>query len=262
MKSDICSFPLCLNTRKHNSLCARHYIRLNLSAKCTRTETCLRQKISGSLYCKHHRLRRCSKVKHTLLTRNKTDEKRRKLTIILKIEKGPCVDCGENNVQVMEFDHLHNKIRAVSQMSSIQMRSEANKCVMRCRRCHHIKTAQSHQNRNTFNNKYRIRNKNYVDAVKNDIGGCVLCGWFQDGLGLSALEFDHLIHSQKFSSISEMVRSPSSIENIQKEIDKCQLLCSNCHHIKTNKERCITLYKDYEHLILAQQPASHYQNQQ
>lgn len=56
------------------------------------------------------------------------------------------------------------------------------------------------------------------------------------------LEFDHL--ENKEIEISKMVRDKRRIEEIQKEIDKCQVLCANCHRRKTAKD--FGWYKDLD----------------
>ena len=48
------------------------------------------------------------------------------------------------------------------------------------------------------------------------------------------LEFDHL--EDKRADISALIRSACSWELVQREIAKCQILCSNCHKRKTHKE--------------------------
>jgi len=57
------------------------------------------------------------------------------------------------------------------------------------------------------------------------------------GTGLSSaqfLEFHHL-HSKEMA-ISEMVTRITSIERLEEELKKCQVLCSNCHRRLTAKE--------------------------
>jgi 5-methylcytosine-specific restriction endonuclease McrA len=60
---------------------------------------------------------------------------------------------------------------------------------------------------------------------------CVECGESDP----MVLEFDHL--GEKDSTIAKMVVSGTSIATIQREIDKCQVLCANCHRRKTTQER-------------------------
>ncbi len=62
--------------------------------------------------------------------------------------KHPCVDCGETDPRVLEFDHKGErpKFRAVSQLirsqcSLVKVQEEINKCEVRCANCHRRKTA-------------------------------------------------------------------------------------------------------------------------
>ena len=54
----------------------------------------------------------------------------------------------------------------------------------------------------------------------------------------STIDFHHKRESEKEMSISKMVSEGYSKERIKKEIEKCQILCSNCHrklHWEKNK---------------------------
>ena len=58
----------------------------------------------------------------------------------------PCVDCGETDPRVLDFDHLTDKERNISQMLSegsgiSKIREEIDKCAVRCANCHRRKTA-------------------------------------------------------------------------------------------------------------------------
>ena len=50
------------------------------------------------------------------------------------------------------------------------------------------------------------------------------------------LDFDH-VAGKKVMNISDMSRTCYSRETIMKEIDKCEVRCSNCHRIVTAKRR-------------------------
>jgi hypothetical protein len=58
----------------------------------------------------------------------------------------PCVDCGEDNVVLLDFDHLRNKTADVANMvrdgsSWARIAQEIEKCVVRCANCHARVTA-------------------------------------------------------------------------------------------------------------------------
>lgn len=59
----------------------------------------------------------------------------------------PCVDCGEDDPRVLDFDHLNNKKYNVSSLlrkeySWDSILEEAAKCEVRCANCHRKKTAR------------------------------------------------------------------------------------------------------------------------
>ena len=79
------------------------------------------------------------------------------------------------------------------------------------------------------NKNQRNKNKAYVDAIKS-ISECVDCGEKNP----LVLDFDH-VKGKKVKCISDMVRCSYSIDTINKEMNKCEVRCSNCHRIVTHK---------------------------
>ena len=59
---------------------------------------------------------------------------------------------------------------------------------------------------------------------------CVDCGESD----IIVLEFDHL--RDKIADVSVLARGGYSIEAIQREIDKCEVVCANCHRRRTAKQ--------------------------
>ena len=59
----------------------------------------------------------------------------------------PCVDCGNTDIRVLDFDHVYGKksknISEMIQSSSWEaIESEIAKCEVRCANCHRIKTME------------------------------------------------------------------------------------------------------------------------
>ena len=65
---------------------------------------------------------------------------------------------------------------------------------------------------------------------------CISCGESNPIL----LDFDHL--KDKKIGISMAVKNQWSLEKLQDEIDKCQVLCANCHRMKTAKDQNWYMY--------------------
>lgn len=51
------------------------------------------------------------------------------------------------------------------------------------------------------------------------------------------LEFDHRPKIKKIKAVSDLAAAGVSIENLKKEIKKCDLVCANCHRIRTYIKR-------------------------
>jgi hypothetical protein len=61
------------------------------------------------------------------------------------LERSECVDCGIDDLVVLEFDHLRDKRDTVLRMAQegvglITLQSEISKCAVRCANCHRRKT--------------------------------------------------------------------------------------------------------------------------
>jgi hypothetical protein len=88
----------------------------------------------------------------------------------------------------------------------------------RCRSC------QSSDTRNR-----RHDNKDWINSLKEG-RPCADCGGLFPPV---CMDFDHLDASTKVMNIALMTRSVMSREAIQAEIDKCELVCANCHRLRT-----------------------------
>ena len=77
----------------------------------------------------------------------------------------------------------------------------------------------------------RVRNRKFINEQKSS-KGCIRCGYNEHP---AALDFHHVRDKNK--KVSSFLQGCYSIEKIQNEIDKCEVLCSNCHRIRHYEQR-------------------------
>ena len=85
--------------------------------------------------------------------------------------------------------------------------------------------------------KYEDCRKSTWEKVKEyRLVQCAICDSIQNHLA-ERYHYDHLNMFNKDRSVCTMVNEGATLEEIYKEIDKCQILCLSCHHIVTDIER-------------------------
>lgn len=72
--------------------------------------------------------------------------------------QNPCVDCGEVDPRVLEFDHVEAKTANISELlcsvvSIEKLVNEISKCEVRCANCHRRKTSIQ---QNWFSHRYLL----------------------------------------------------------------------------------------------------------
>ena len=152
---------------------------------------------------------------------------------------GECAHCSETDLDLLQFDHINpfTKIKSVSQIRSIKLvEQEIKKCQLLCIMCHSLKSMEqfsSISEKDDTNTKIRKRNRDYVNNRKLDIGECNHCHMEVKDENLCCFHYDHINREEKFKIVSKMVGEKYSIKLIEKEIQKCQLLCAACHWKRT-----------------------------
>lgn len=172
--------------------------------------------------------------------RNKYRQKTRDFKIEYK-KTYSCVQCGLDgsegeNWKLMEFDHLERdkKEYLVSNIRSLTtLKYEIVKCQILCCRCHRIKSKRERPDQ-VYPNKSTATKTSRINQLKID-KGCEKCGYTNSEFPCT-LDFDHLdeFRDQKYKRIAQM--KTYSWEKIQAEIDKCRVLCANCHRLHTRKQ--------------------------
>ena len=134
--------------------------------KCT---TCKKEKIIDefnfkikALGVRHHQCKECTRLfvkNHYNSNKSYYLKKTQKRNSKIKSEvhdylkqyflKNPCIDCGESDITVLEFDHTGKipKFKAVSSLMRYgfplsKIKEEINRCEVRCANCHRRKTAK------------------------------------------------------------------------------------------------------------------------
>lgn len=80
--------------------------------------------------------------------------------------------------------------------------------------------------------KLRGLKRKYEYVIKKG-GRCKCCGYNKN---LSALEFHHRNANEKEFQIDIRAFSNHSLEKLEKELEKCELLCANCHREYHNSD--------------------------
>lgn len=96
-------------------------------------------------------------------------------------------------------------------ISNTSNRGKGNKCFSVCKTCHYKQRIE----------RYRLKKK---QAIKYKGGKCNRCGYNKCD---AALHFHHL-NSEEKDQHCNLMRS-WSLDKIKSELDKCELLCANCH---------------------------------
>lgn len=139
---------------------------------------------------------------------------------------GSCQKCGENNIFKLCFHHLDTKEKEF-EISDIKyyrwsiIEKEIKKCILLCSNCHSELHSSEIED-------YGYRNKKIFLEFKG-VDKCEKCGYDKCK---SSLEFHHKNDDKDFllSRVSINYKNIKDLtEKIENEINKCDVLCRNCH---------------------------------
>jgi hypothetical protein len=96
-----------------------------------------------------------------------------------------------------------------------------------CKDCHNIYNKKHYQtNKEYYLKKSKIQKSNIKDFLHNQKLFCIRCGYDKCK---QALHFHHKDKTKKEISLAMTQNKGWNLKRIQKEIDKCEILCANCH---------------------------------
>lgn len=83
-------------------------------------------------------------------------------------------------------------------------------------------------------NRFRQKRRSMVNAIKEE-RGCMDCGTHHPAV----LDFHHKegLNGNIKNRVSRMVSENASWQRILEQIEKCDVLCANCHRIRHYNER-------------------------
>ncbi len=172
----------------------------------------------------------------------------------------PCMDCsGTYPPYVMEFDHRDPKTKVFALTSNRAMLkpreellAEIAKCDIVCSNCHQARTYAAFmsgtirpasftpravggtQEQQRCRQKWTRTRSEQADLLRAfRQSPCFDCGgsfdWF-------VMECDHRDPSQKLANVPQMA-GRVSLRRLLEELEKCDIVCSNCHCIRTYSRR-------------------------
>lgn len=145
-----------------------------------------------------------------------------------KSHNKPCMDCGGSfDWYCMDFDHVRGiKVERVSAIKKSLKIEEIRKCELVCSNCHRIRTFK---NRKPISDSAPNRIKENRELIRNAKSTpCMECGGV---FPIEVMDFDHRDPSKKLSQIGAMYSYKK--DSILEEINKCDVVCSNCHRKRT-----------------------------
>ena len=125
-----------------------------------------------------------------------------------------------------------------------ELLNEAGKCDVVCANCHRLRTRSQHRvwlATRTPSTAGRIESQRHRWRHRADLLDqlrsvpCADCGGV---FAQCAMDFDHRDPSSKVRSVTRMING--SIEKMLAEAAKCDIVCANCHRLRTFQRRLTT----------------------
>jgi len=179
----------------------------------------------------------------------------------VKLANG-CADCGyRGHFAALDFDHVRGEklfdIGPGAKRAKAAVEAEIAKCDVVCARCHRLRSAarlaatgpgrcrprkqpdlfepqwaqRKRARQRELLNEKRAKGRAFLDALKLT-AGCAGCGYREHAC---ALDFDHVRGEKRFHVSVLKHLSP---EARAAEIAKCEVVCANCHRVRTWERKC------------------------
>jgi len=159
---------------------------------------------------------------------------------------GKCNICSEKDIRCIDFHHIDKseKSAGINHLRNNKweiLESEIKKCILLCTNCHRK------EHKNDITKRFARKNKEVFLLYKNTFE-CNLCGFSDD---ICCLDFHHFNKEEKEFSIGNetIFKRFESISDLpfylKKELDKCVVLCGNCHRKEHSEYRSVDIDVEY-----------------
>lgn len=165
--------------------------------------------------------------------------------LLRDLRRVPCIDCGGRFKPFqMDFDHRDRSTKSFNVtagramlMPTSRVMAEVAKCDIVCANCHRVRTRETERSRPrrapssspALIRKLRAWREQaaLLDHLRNL--PCADCG---RRFPACAMDFDHRDRRTKLHTVTRMV-GRASTEAILAEVAKCDIVCANCHRVRT-----------------------------
>lgn len=161
---------------------------------------------------------------------------------LVNLYGGKCNRCNELAPYLLEFHHLDMNTKEFGLSSRRDCRisvliDECSKCELLCVNCH--RKVHAIYNKSTYKRLRRLK----IRLLEYSGNSCIKCGENEP----ACLEYHHTDPTSKDFTISDVRCSlfEEIPENIKHELDKCIVLCANCHRKFHHSET----YEKYSDII-------------
>jgi hypothetical protein len=92
------------------------------------------------------------------------------------------------------------------------------------------------RNRDLVKKRAKKNNALYAAELRKIVGSIKQsnpCGDCGNYFHFSAMDFDHV--GKKLHTVSRLVNDSRNLSRVLKEISRCELVCANCHRVRTWK---------------------------
>lgn len=168
--------------------------------------------------------------------------------LLRELRDVPCADCGcRFEPHQMDFDHRDPSTKSFNLMtgramlmSTKRLMDEVGKCDVVCANCHRVRIREQEmaRPRAPVRGASDIRkaalwreHSALLDRLRSV--PCVDCG---GSFPSCAMDFDHRDPAAKKYVVRRM-RTRTTVEVILAEVAKCDIVCANCHRLRTFRRR-------------------------